>query len=181
MVPFDMILRHPERHSQAVMHDFLHTPEFCAACHKANFPATLNDYKFIRAFTAYDEWQQSKFSQRNPLTFYQADFTTCQGCHMKRNANLATRLRCKEWHPGLAPLARRQHRRSFLLWLRRAALEDHRIPPLRQLSQRRYLRSQEGERRQAHCPSRSRLLYTLHPATSSKPTLSSRTRTSATR
>ena len=87
MVPFDQILRHPERHSQAVMHDFLRTPEFCAACHKANLPATLNDYKFIRAFTAYDEWQQSKFSQRNPLTFYTADFTTCQGCHMKRAAN----------------------------------------------------------------------------------------------
>jgi tetratricopeptide (TPR) repeat protein len=84
-VPFDMILRHPERHSKAVMHDFLHTPEFCAACHKANLPAPLNDYKFIRAFTAYDEWQQSKFSQRNPLTFYTADFTPCQGCHMKRN------------------------------------------------------------------------------------------------
>ena len=84
-VSFDQILRHPERHSQAVMHDFLHTPEFCAACHKANLSAPLNDYKFIRAFTAYDEWQQSKFSQRNPLTFYTADFTTCQGCHMKRN------------------------------------------------------------------------------------------------
>src|SRR5580658_3916318 len=87
MVPFDQILRHPERHSQAVMHDFLRTPEFCAACHKANLPATLNDYKFIRAFTTYDEWQQSKFSQRNPLTFYTADFTSCQGCHMKRAPN----------------------------------------------------------------------------------------------
>ena len=83
-VPFEEILRHPERHAQAVMHDFMHTPEFCAACHKANLPATLNDYKFVRAFTTYDEWQQSKFSQRNPLTFYTADFTTCQGCHMKR-------------------------------------------------------------------------------------------------
>ncbi len=83
-VSFAEIMRHPERHSKAVMHDFLRTPEFCAACHKANLPATLNDYKFIRAFTAYDEWQQSKFSQRNPLTFYTADFTTCQGCHMKR-------------------------------------------------------------------------------------------------
>jgi tetratricopeptide (TPR) repeat protein len=86
-VSFDQILRHPERHSQAVMRDLLHTPEFCAACHKANLPDELNDYKFIRAFTAYDEWQQSKFSQRNPLTFYTADFTTCQGCHMKRNPN----------------------------------------------------------------------------------------------
>jgi tetratricopeptide (TPR) repeat protein/nitrate/TMAO reductase-like tetraheme cytochrome c subunit len=84
-VSFAEILRHPERHSKAVMHDFLHTPEFCAACHKANLPSPLNDYKFIRAFTAYDEWQQSKFSQRNPLTFYTADFTPCQGCHMKRN------------------------------------------------------------------------------------------------
>jgi tetratricopeptide (TPR) repeat protein len=83
-VPFDVILRHPERHAKAVMSDLLHTPEFCAACHKANLPAPLNDYKFIRAFTTYDEWQQSKFSQRNPLTFYSADFSSCQGCHMMR-------------------------------------------------------------------------------------------------
>jgi tetratricopeptide (TPR) repeat protein len=85
-VSFGEILRHPERHSAAVMHDFLHKPEFCAACHKANLPSPLNDYKFTRAFTAYDEWQQSKFSQRNPLTFYTADFKTCQTCHMMRNA-----------------------------------------------------------------------------------------------
>lgn len=84
-VPYAEILRHLDRHSAAVMHDFLHQPEFCASCHKANLPATLNHYKFIRAFTTYDEWQQSKFSQRNPLTFYIADFSTCQGCHMKRN------------------------------------------------------------------------------------------------
>jgi regulator of sirC expression with transglutaminase-like and TPR domain len=83
-VSFAQILRHPERHSKAVMNDMLHSPEFCAACHKANLPEPLNDYKFIRAFTAYDEWQQSKFSQRSPLTFYTADFSSCQGCHMKR-------------------------------------------------------------------------------------------------
>ena len=52
------------------MQDFYRTPEFCAACHKANLPNPLNDYKFIRAFTVYDEWQNSKFSKRNPLTFY---------------------------------------------------------------------------------------------------------------
>ena len=54
---------------------------FCAACHKANLPNPLNGYKFIPAFSAYDDWQNSKFSQRNPLTFYQAEFTTCQGSH----------------------------------------------------------------------------------------------------
>jgi tetratricopeptide (TPR) repeat protein len=84
VVPDSEILAHLDRHSKAVMRDIYHTPEFCAACHKANLPPTLNDYKWIRAFTAYDEWQNSKFSTRNPLTFYTADFTTCQGCHMKR-------------------------------------------------------------------------------------------------
>ena len=83
-VPFPDILEHPDRHSQAVMQPFYRTPEFCAACHKANLPNPLNEYKFIRAFTVYDEWQNSKFSKRNPLTFYQANFTTCQSCHMRR-------------------------------------------------------------------------------------------------
>ncbi len=86
-VPYDEIMKNPKRHSMAVMKSIYRTPEFCATCHKANLPDTLNDYKFIRAFTTYDEWQQSKFSQRNPLTFYTADFKTCQGCHMKRAAN----------------------------------------------------------------------------------------------
>jgi tetratricopeptide (TPR) repeat protein len=84
IVPDSEILAHLDRHSKAVMQDIYHTPEFCSACHKANLPPPLNSYKWIRAFTAYDEWQGSKFSQRNPLTFYSADFTTCQGCHMKR-------------------------------------------------------------------------------------------------
>src|SRR5580698_10666665 len=86
MVADDEIKQHPDRHSRAVMKDFYRTPEFCAACHKANLPDTLNEYKFIRAFTVYDEWQNSKFSQRNPLTFYTAGFKTCQDCHMQRSA-----------------------------------------------------------------------------------------------
>jgi tetratricopeptide (TPR) repeat protein len=84
-VPDEEILKHPDRHSKAVMQSFYRTPEFCAACHKANLPSTLNDYKFIRAFTTYDEWQNSKFSQRNPLTFYTGNFVKCQGCHMPRS------------------------------------------------------------------------------------------------
>ena len=83
-VSYADILAHPDRHAKAVMQPILHQPEFCSACHKANLPNPLNGYKWLRAFTAYDDWQNSKFSQRNPLTFYQADFTTCQGCHMKR-------------------------------------------------------------------------------------------------
>jgi len=32
------IMAHLDRHSKAVMQPLLHTPEFCAACHKANRP-----------------------------------------------------------------------------------------------------------------------------------------------
>jgi tetratricopeptide (TPR) repeat protein len=87
-VPYAEIMQHLDRHVKAVMQPIMHTPEFCAACHKANLPHGLNDYKFLRAFTTYDEWQNSKFSQRNPLTFYQGDFTRCQDCHMKRAPNV---------------------------------------------------------------------------------------------
>jgi tetratricopeptide (TPR) repeat protein len=48
-------------------------------------PNPLNGYKWIRAFTAYDEWQNSKFSKRTPLTFYSADVQICQNCHMRRS------------------------------------------------------------------------------------------------
>lgn len=82
--PDSEILAHLDRHSRAVMQDFYRTPVFCSACHKANLPPQLNGYKWIRAFTTYDEWQNSKFSQQNPLTFYSADFKSCQDCHMKR-------------------------------------------------------------------------------------------------
>src|SRR5581483_10994244 len=83
-VPDSQIMQHPERHAQAVMKDFYRSPEFCASCHKANLPNPLNDYKWIRAFTVYDEWENSKFSTRNPLTFYKSDLFTCQKCHMMR-------------------------------------------------------------------------------------------------
>jgi tetratricopeptide (TPR) repeat protein len=86
MVPDAEILAHLDRHSKAVMQPIYQTAEFCSACHKASLPPMLNDYKWIRAFTTYDEWQNSKFSGRNPLRFYSADYTTCQGCHMKREA-----------------------------------------------------------------------------------------------
>jgi Flp pilus assembly protein TadD len=86
MVPDSEILMHLDRHSKAVMQKIYQSPEMCSACHKANLPPMLNGYKWIRAFSAYDEWQNSKFSKQTPLVFYTADYTTCQGCHMKREA-----------------------------------------------------------------------------------------------
>ncbi len=81
------ILAHLDRHSKAVMKDFYKTPEFCASCHKAALPRQLNDYKWLRAFSVYDEWQASSFAKQSPLPFYVKDaVSTCQTCHMQREA-----------------------------------------------------------------------------------------------
>lgn len=83
-VPYSEIMMHTDRHVRAVMQDFYKSPRFCAACHKANLPESLNKFKFISAFTTYDEWQNSRFSRQSPLTFYKGDVKTCQDCHMPR-------------------------------------------------------------------------------------------------
>jgi tetratricopeptide (TPR) repeat protein len=84
-VTFDEILQHPELHSRAVMRDFYRTPEFCSVCHKAFIPKVLNGYKWLRAFSVYDEWQQSSWARQSPLPFYQKETSsTCQSCHMPK-------------------------------------------------------------------------------------------------
>jgi len=86
-VNYDEILANPELHSKAVMQDFYKQPEFCAVCHKAAVPRQLNDYKWLRAFSVYDEWQQSSWSRQSPLPFYKKDtVSTCQTCHMAKVA-----------------------------------------------------------------------------------------------
>ncbi len=79
------ILAHLDRHSKAVMKPFYRTSEFCASCHKAALPRMLNDYKWLRAFSVYDEWQNSSFARQSPLPFYTKDtVSNCQTCHMQR-------------------------------------------------------------------------------------------------
>ncbi len=86
-VPDAEILAHLDRHSKAVMSPLLHTSEFCAACHKAAIPRSLDDYKWLRAMTPYDEWQQASFTKQSPLPFYRKDVvSTCQTCHMASEA-----------------------------------------------------------------------------------------------
>ncbi len=83
-VPDSEILAHLDRHSEAVMRPLLRTSEFCAACHKAALPKTMDNYKWLRAFTVYDEWQKTSFGKESPLPFYRKDtVSTCQTCHMK--------------------------------------------------------------------------------------------------
>lgn len=77
------ILNNLELHKKAVMKDFLRTPEFCSVCHKAAIPKELDGYKWLRAFSVYDEWQQSSWSMQSPLPFYtKKSVVGCQNCHM---------------------------------------------------------------------------------------------------
>jgi tetratricopeptide (TPR) repeat protein len=79
------ILAHLDRHSKAVMRPLYQSAEFCAGCHKAAIPRSLDDYKWLRAFTVYDEWQGASFTKQSPLPFYRKDtVSTCQTCHMLR-------------------------------------------------------------------------------------------------
>jgi tetratricopeptide (TPR) repeat protein len=79
------ILAHLDRHSKAVMRQLYKTSEFCGACHKAAIPRELDDYKWLRAISLYDEWQAASFTKQSPLPFYRKDsVSTCQTCHMGR-------------------------------------------------------------------------------------------------
>jgi tetratricopeptide (TPR) repeat protein len=79
------ILAHLDRHSKAVMRPLYQSAEFCAGCHKAAIPRSLDGYKWLRAFTVYDEWQGASFTKQSPLPFYRKDaVSTCQTCHMLR-------------------------------------------------------------------------------------------------
>jgi Flp pilus assembly protein TadD/mono/diheme cytochrome c family protein len=73
-------------HRRAMMRPLLKEPEFCASCHKSQVPQELNDYKFMRAFAVYDEFQMSSFSKQSPHPFYERNQESCQSCHMKREA-----------------------------------------------------------------------------------------------
>ncbi|ADW69521.1 Tetratricopeptide TPR_1 repeat-containing protein [Granulicella tundricola MP5ACTX9] len=88
-MPSDVeILTHLDRHKAAVMQPLYKTSEFCAACHKAAIPQMVNDYKWLRTFSTYDEWQQSSWSKETPLSFYKKpEAVGCQGCHMVREAS----------------------------------------------------------------------------------------------
>lgn len=72
-------------HRRAVMSPLLKTPEFCGACHKSAVTPSLNNYKFLRGFSTYDEWQQSAASRETVFPFYKReDRADCRTCHMPR-------------------------------------------------------------------------------------------------
>jgi Flp pilus assembly protein TadD len=80
----EAILADVAGHRRAMMRPLLKTPEFCSTCHKSVAPPGLNNYKFIRGFSAYDEWQQSGQSRETVSPFYRKERQVdCRSCHMQ--------------------------------------------------------------------------------------------------
>jgi tetratricopeptide (TPR) repeat protein len=81
--PDAAILADVPAHRRAMMRPLLKTPEFCSTCHKSVAPPELNNYKFLRGFSAYDEWQQSGASKETVTPFYRRERRAdCRSCHM---------------------------------------------------------------------------------------------------
>lgn len=79
------ILANIPKHKRAVMRPLLRSPEFCSTCHKVDAPPSLNGYKHIRGFSAYDEWQQSGMSLESATPYYRREKRIdCRGCHMAK-------------------------------------------------------------------------------------------------
>lgn len=85
----DAIMADVTAHRRAVMRPLLKTSEFCAACHKSVVTTELNGYKFLRGFSAYDEWQQSGRSHETVTPYYRSDKqVNCNSCHMPKVESL---------------------------------------------------------------------------------------------
>ena len=79
------VMKNLPQHRRAMVKDFYRSAEFCSVCHKASIPRSLNGYKWQRAFSVYDEWQQSSWSRETVLPYYSKKVqVTCQMCHMER-------------------------------------------------------------------------------------------------
>jgi Flp pilus assembly protein TadD len=75
----------PEPHRRTFMKPFmrLDSSEYCSACHKVHLDVPVNNYRWLRGFNDYDNWQASGVSGQGARSFYYpAKSSTCSDCHM---------------------------------------------------------------------------------------------------
>ena len=82
----DYLLRlDPGPHSRTFLKSFHteQTAEFCASCHKVHLDVPVNDYRWVRGFNEYDNWQASGVSGQGARSFYYPpEPQDCADCHM---------------------------------------------------------------------------------------------------
>jgi len=58
-------------------------PEFCSTCHKVHLDVPVNNYRWLRGFDDYDNWQASGVSGQGARSFYYPPKPSqCADCHM---------------------------------------------------------------------------------------------------
>ena len=75
----------PEPHRKSFLKPFHrdNTAEFCSTCHKVHLDFPVNNYKWVRGFDDYDQWQKSGVSHQGALAFYYPEKAKkCVDCHM---------------------------------------------------------------------------------------------------
>jgi len=75
----------PEPHRRTFLKPFMRqdSAEFCASCHKVHLDLPVNNYRWVRGFNDYDNWQASGVSGQGARSFYYPkQSSTCSSCHM---------------------------------------------------------------------------------------------------
>ena len=80
-----MVRLNPEPHRRVFLKPFMRdqVPEFCSGCHKVHLDVPFNNYRWLRGFNEYDNWQASGVSGQGARSFYYpASPQMCADCHM---------------------------------------------------------------------------------------------------
>jgi Flp pilus assembly protein TadD len=80
-----MVRLNPEPHRRVFLKPFMReqVPEFCSGCHKVHLDRPFNNYRWLRGFNEYDNWQASGVSGQGARAFYYpATSMMCADCHM---------------------------------------------------------------------------------------------------
>jgi Flp pilus assembly protein TadD len=80
----------PEPHRRVFLKPFMRdqTAEFCSSCHKVHQDVPVNNYRWVRGFNEYDNWQASGISGEGARSFYYPPKPQqCADCHMPMAAS----------------------------------------------------------------------------------------------
>ncbi|MBO6575872.1 MAG: tetratricopeptide repeat protein [Rhodothermales bacterium] len=75
----------PAPHRETFLRPFMREQpsEFCSSCHKVHLDEPVNDYRWLRGFNTYDNWQASGVSGMGARSFYEPpEPKNCVTCHM---------------------------------------------------------------------------------------------------
>lgn len=83
----DFVVRiDPAPHRETFLKDFHRDQpaEFCSSCHKVHLDSAVNNYRWVRGFNTYDNWQASGVSHNGVRSFYAPPSPQdCVTCHMQ--------------------------------------------------------------------------------------------------